>query len=726
MSKIEQLDNALIDAADFQAPELGANDQSNGSLRLTRGHWALIVVALLCLLFIGFISVARSVQITTVTPSLNNPDTLLPQQADVEIANWVKLPIGNRVLVLPGLMNVSVEAEGFTSTDSSIDIDSERHQQHQIILYRLPGKLDIQLSNQLTKQKIQPEFLKASVQIDGQTVAGLPGLIKGVAAGQHTVTVDAPLYRATTSSVIVQGKDETQTLQLSLQPAWAEYTFTTQPSGATINVDGQDLGITPLTIRLEEGTRQLAIKAQGYKAFEQEVSVVAQEDLSIPEISLIPADGFIDVKTKPENAAVILNGEYRGIAPLSIAVAPNQTQKLQVYKAGFQLYEQDLSLKPDQHAAENVELAQDRVAVSFSVSPSDAQIYVDGVRRGQGSQTLNLTTLPHKVSVRKAGYVSYNLDLIPTRGSTQIVRAKLLTKEQQFWAQLPNQYTNRLGHELVLFKSPGAVQLGSSRREDGRRANEVVYTAQLNKHFYVSRHETTNKQFRAFKKNHSSGNYKRKSLDSGKQPVVNVSWQEAALYCNWLSKQEKLEPFYQIKSGFVWGNNENANGYRLLTEVEWAWLARNKSSQKGSQTLTYPWGSQLDGINSKQPVGNFADQNAEPLVAFTLPDYNDGYAAAAPVGKFSANHRGIFDLGGNVSEWVNDWYSAKGNLAGKASNYKVPADPLGPEEGEFHVVRGASWAKGHPPQLRLAYRDFGAKGKYDIGFRIARYVSPPK
>jgi len=109
-----------------------------------------------------------------------------------------------------------------------------------------------------------------------------------------------------------------------------------------------------------------------------------------------------------------------------------------------------------------------------------------------------------------------------------------------------------------------------------------------------------------------------------------------------------------------------------------------------------------------------------------LPDYNDGYAAAAPVGKFSANHRGIFDLGGNVSEWVNDWYSAKGNLAGKASNYKVPADPLGPEEGEFHVVRGASWAKGHPPQLRLAYRDFGAKGKYDIGFRIARYVSPPK
>ena len=450
--------------------------------------------------------------------------------------------------------------------------------------------------------------------------------------------------------------------------------------------------------------------------------MVAQQDLSIPEISLIPADGTIEVQTQPENAAIILNGEYRGIAPLSLTVAPNQSQRLQIYKAGFRLHEKDFSLKPDQVQSENVALEQDRVAVTFSVSPKDAQIYIDGVKRGQGNQKINLTTLPHKISVRKAGYVPYNIDLIPTRGSTQIVRAKLLTKEQQFWAQLPDKYTNRLGHQMVLFKSPGTVKLGSSRREDGRRANEIAYTTQLNRHFYVSRHETTNKQYRAFKQQHSSGNYKRKSLDSGKQPVVNVSWQQAALYCNWLSKQEKLQPFYQTKSGFVSGNNKNANGYRLLTEVEWAWLARNKDAQ----LLTYPWGNTASSINNKTAIGNFADQNAEPLVSFTLPEYNDGYSAASPVGKFPANHRGIFDLGGNVSEWVNDWYSAKGNLAGKGSDYQVPADPLGPSEGEFHVVRGASWAKGHPPQLRLAYRDFGAKGKYDIGFRIARYVSPPK
>ena len=92
------------------------------------------------------------------------------------------------------------------------------------------------------------------------------------------------------------------------------------------------------------------------------------------------------------------------------------------------------------------------------------------------------------------------------------------------------------------------------------------------------------------------------------------------------------------------------------------------------------------------------------------------------MGRFDPNHRGIFDLGGNVSEWIHDWYSAKGLSVLSETNRLV--DPLGPEVGEFHVVRGASWAKGHLPQLRLAYRDFGAKGKFDIGFRIARYAGP--
>ncbi|NNC99433.1 MAG: SUMF1/EgtB/PvdO family nonheme iron enzyme, partial [Gammaproteobacteria bacterium] len=406
-------------------------------------------------------------------------------------------------------------------------------------------------------------------------------------------------------------------------------------------------------------------------------------------------------------------------APITIRIKPDQTQQLQVYKAGYKLHNQQIRVAPEQTKSQQVKLQPDITQVRFSITPADAELYVDGVLQGRGSRTLALNTLPHEVRVRKAGYVSYKNQIIPTKASNQVVSIRLLTKAEDFWARVPDRYTTKGGHTMKLFRSPGEVVLGSSRRETGRRSNEVEYKARLDKHFYASLHEVTNKQFRQFKANHNSGNYKRRSLDSNKHPVANVSWQQAALYCNWLSKQEGLSPFYRTKAGFVSGNIPDANGYRLLTEVEWSWLARNQDSG----LLVYPWGNTPE-ITTREPIGNFADISAVEFIAFTLQDYNDGYKASAPVGRFPANQRGLYDLAGNVSEWVNDWYSSNSQYA--TGEQPLLVDPLGPDEGEFHVIRGASWARGHLPQLRLAYRDFGAKGKHDVGFRIARYVGKPQ
>jgi len=708
MTKLEQLDNALIAPADYQAP---TGQQEITRFVITRTHWLLAAMAVLCLLFIAFITLARSVQVIAITPLLDTPEEFVTQTADVEISGYLKLPIGNRVLILPGEQTVSVKAEGFASIEQTLSIGSERHQQFEIILTRLPGNLQISLQDGL--------LTPAQVLIDGEPFATLPGLVENVPAGKHKITVDAPLYRPLSKNLVVEGKAKTQSLAFELQPAWAEYTLSSTPEAADIIVDDQLIAKTPATIKLEEGLRRLVIKAAGFKPFTQEVGVVAQQDLTIAPIDLVPADGVLSLRSKPDKAAVILNGEFRGTTPLKLNVEPNQSQRLQVYKAGYQLLEQDVSLVPAQESEKDLQLRQDLVSVRVSVSPSDAQVYVDGALRGSGSQTLSLNTLPHSISVRKKGYVTQNNDIIPTKGNKQIISVALLTQEQHYWAQLPSAYTNRQDHSMKLFKAPGKVMMGSSRREAGRRANEVQFTAELDKAFYVSLHETSNSQFRAFKPTHSSGNYKKKSLDANKAPAVNISWQEAALYCNWLSKQEKLDPFYQTKSGYVSGYNRDANGYRLLTEAEWAWLARNKDDG----VLLYPWGNNSN-IASGVKVGNFADQKAAELIAFTLRDYNDGYRGPSPVGRFPANHRGLFDVGGNASEWVNDWYSAKGSTELKGSG--TLKNPLGPDIGEFHVVRGGSWAKGHLPQLRLAYRDYGAKGKHDVGFRVARYAGLTK
>jgi formylglycine-generating enzyme required for sulfatase activity len=101
-----------------------------------------------------------------------------------------------------------------------------------------------------------------------------------------------------------------------------------------------------------------------------------------------------------------------------------------------------------------------------------------------------------------------------------------------------------------------------------------------------------------------------------------------------------------------------------------------------------------------------------------LVTYSDGYPAAAPVGRFVANAVGVYDLGGNVAEWVQDYYAIDAPTA--ADSDALIVDPLGPETGRFHVIRGSSWRSATVADLRLAARGYSADSLEHVGFRIAR------
>ena len=117
--------------------------------------------------------------------------------------------------------------------------------------------------------------------------------------------------------------------------------------------------------------------------------------------------------------------------------------------------------------------------------------------------------------------------------------------------------------------------------------------------------------------------------------------------------------------------------------------------------------------------GNYADTAARDLTSSHLPGYLDGYPASAPVGSFAPDARGIYDLGGNVAEWNHDVYSI---APGAGIRGPVETDPLGPESGPHHVIRGSSWKDASITRLRLSFRDYSNIGRPDVGFRVARYV----
>jgi formylglycine-generating enzyme required for sulfatase activity len=223
---------------------------------------------------------------------------------------------------------------------------------------------------------------------------------------------------------------------------------------------------------------------------------------------------------------------------------------------------------------------------------------------------------------------------------------------------------------------------------------------EITKPFYLAVREVSNREFREFRSGHRSGGHGRQNLEIDHHPVVNVTWQDAARYCNWLSEKAGLTPVYVDRGGSLAPRQPMPNGYRLATEAEWALAARFASEAGGRK---YAWG---DALPVPADGGNYGDG---------LPDHRDGHPGTAPVGSYQPNPLGIYNLGGNVSEWVQDLYTMTPTSPGT-----VARDPMGPSSGSAHVIRGSSWLDSSVTELRLSYRDSGSEPRPDVGFRIAR------
>jgi formylglycine-generating enzyme required for sulfatase activity len=230
----------------------------------------------------------------------------------------------------------------------------------------------------------------------------------------------------------------------------------------------------------------------------------------------------------------------------------------------------------------------------------------------------------------------------------------------------------------------GCFQMGDSSG-DGDPNERPVHEVCVND-FSMGKYEVTNGQFKKFRPGHDSGKFEAMSLNEDKQPVVNVSWYDAAEYAKWLSS----------KTGHT---------YRLPTEAEWEYAAR-----AGSKT-SYFWGSET---SEACKYANVADANAhKKYPTWRSFGCDDGHLVAAPVGSFKPNAFGLYDMLGNAWEWVEDVYNAE-------AYSKLPkTNPVYTGAGEFRVERGGGWSNG-PLGVRSSQRvgltpTFGHRS---LGFRL--------
>lgn len=228
-------------------------------------------------------------------------------------------------------------------------------------------------------------------------------------------------------------------------------------------------------------------------------------------------------------------------------------------------------------------------------------------------------------------------------------------------------------------------------------------------------------------------------------PVVGVMWYGAAAFCNWLSVQNGLEACYNLTS---WSCDFTKNGFRLPTEAEWEYAGR------GGQTnpyYNYPWGNGQDVTKANWPNSGdpyeSADVSAYPLttpVGFydgslrLKSEYNWPGSATSYQTTSGANAFGLYDMAGNVWEFVNDWYGQ--DYYSKSTNDNPKGPDIGftmPDGKAYRGMRGGNWYNGYSTtsvndgHSRVSNRNpsyyRGPQDPnhpwYHIGFRVARNYS---
>ncbi len=233
----------------------------------------------------------------------------------------------------------------------------------------------------------------------------------------------------------------------------------------------------------------------------------------------------------------------------------------------------------------------------------------------------------------------------------------------------------------MIFVTGGTFLMG---QKDGEFDEKPVHEVTLS-NFYIGKYEVTVSEYQKFCK--ATKRSMPKEPEWGWQedhPIINTSWNDAMAFIEWL-------------------NSETGETYRLPTEAEFEYVIR-----EGGKPGTFSWG---DG----QPTENIADISYSKVYKSRgyWEGYDDGFAYTAPVGSFQPNTLGVYDINGNMWEWVSDWHA-------EFTKEKV-TDPRGPATGTNKVGKGGSY-NSDPWHSRTASRAFVEPDFKRPTFRLAKSI----
>ena len=614
--------------------------------------------------------------------------------AQLEILEGTGWIWNDEIIAVRGPLKLQVSADGFKQEILTVGDATWRRGQLDVVLKPLPATV---------KAITKPESDEVRWYLNGALVSVAPQLTVDLPAGQHTIEARHPHFEPASQSLTLE-RGKSYQLGLDLKPVKGIVEITSAPSGAEVSLNSEAIGNTPLHLELEGGEYEIALSLANHDP-RKDSFVISPDN---PEVrrhyKLAVSNREVTFSLTPADGSLTVDGNsVASRKTVSVLLPVNSRQTATYSKPGFRTQEIEFEVNSNIGNKINIELEPVYGMVEVRSTPT-ADVSHNGKVIGRTPALLRMQTLPQTITVSQTRYLPETQTITPVEGTTRVLEVNLVSEQEHRLKTSPDTYVNSIGMKFKLFKSADFFTMGSKPGESNSRPNEFYRQVQLKRPFYAGVHEVSVEAFQKFVGSSSTAT-------GGNRPITGISWKEAAQFSNWLSEKEGLRTVYRFTGDEYLGSDSTADGYRMLTEAEWEWLARKAG--RNQQTI-FPWGNETI---IPQNSGNLADTTAKGSVAVFIPQYDDGQAGVSATGLFRPNPAGIHDLTGNVSEWTHDVYDHT-----VPSGDQIELDPFDTSNATYHTIKGSNWASGEVGELRVAYRTGSSAGNERTGFRLARYL----
>ena len=608
-----------------------------------------------------------------------------------KVIQGIVFSFGANELLFGESASIRFSFPGFEDEELSVE-RTDQQTEYFVQLNPLPGLLKVSI---LAPQPFQ---FYADEQLIGENV---PEFEIELGGGETVLSLKGEYFETIERSIEIIGRGSSQHVTIQANAAVAQVELDFKPETAILFLDGNAQEKYDGTLLLGFGEHSISVRKEGYHTKNVSLLISSGDSQTLEPVTLSPKKITANILSNPSSATILINEEYAGVTPLTMELMPLIKYELKIIKSGY--VDQSVRLEPA--IAKNIEkqFMLDKKAVSAEIS-SDVQsnVFLNGVLRGDTPLTLSVRE-GDLLEVKAEGYATKKIEFEGDNFARQKYQIDMIPLEEYAFVKAPK--ILKVDQSIRLKKFGGtSITIPQKTSIPGR----VDYSSRTVGPFYIGLTEITVEEFARYSLS-TTGNQ-----GDGNLPITDLTWIEAARFCNDLSKAEGLELFY------IFGNtrgtntisfNSNSSGYRLPTLAEWQ-LAATDPDSKQIQRQKYYWG---DESLLPRNEGNFSGRERGLGANFTISGYVDSHAGLAPVGSYSPNNQGLYDLGGNAAEWIHNYASKSRQDSGSQSHF-------GLQIGIEHLIKGGSFKSSQMEALEINHQRSYIGSQEDVGFRIARSI----